>query len=147
MKHIDAVLSEYSGWVVMVFEQRYGGGFRAVLTHSAFAAQWFEGEMTASGTGIPAADLMLFLEHEGAWLPTAEGETASAALAVLDRKLGDVPEAKDTTDARRDWFCAVVDAINDLRNLRHQSQDFDYWLQEATKNGSLPKAPSCLSRG
>ena len=140
MKHIDSALSDYPGWVMLVFFQRYGGGFRAALAPSASQAQWFEDEMTSSGTGIPAMDLAGFLDGEGAWLPTAEAETPSAAIAALDRKLGEGPP--QGADARLDWFSDVADAINDLMYLRHQSRDCDYWVQEAALKGTLPKAPT-----
>ncbi len=121
-----------AGGCVLVFRERYGGGWRALIAGDVALGAMIEGELT--GGDIGAVEMQRYLGASGAAFPTSWGgaATPSAALAELTARLAAVPAA-----ARSAWADRVREAWEALKDARAEAPDDEWWVGRAFDEGRL----------
>lgn len=120
------------GFVLAVFEERYGGGWAALVAPDMQDAQWVENMLI--GPDIQAVEMQSYLGTAGTMFPISETRpaTPSEAISSLNRVLSRIPD-----DMWGRWYDRVIEAYEAMRNAEHGSRNNPYFLGIARKSGKL----------
>lgn len=114
---------------ILIWQQRYGLDWAVLLATTPRQLRWMQGMLDNSG--LSGVDLRYYLDRAGELFPFAEADTAEAALADLDGRLGRMSDRQwERWDERtREAYQALEDANPEGREL---------FVEEAYNNGQLP---------
>jgi hypothetical protein len=131
MSAFDKALEK--GYSLLVFHERYGGGWTAIIGPDADSLAFIENELTASGdTG--AVEMQGYLCSAGKYFPVSRNKQSSptAALADLQTILETVPAEYWPT-----WYNKVLAAFDAMQEATRKYQHGDYWIAQARDAGEL----------
>lgn len=127
---IDRALEK--GFSLLVFQERYGGGWTALIGSDADMLALVENQLTCGDTAAVA--MQSHLASAGKYFPVSRNQhsTPTKALADLQSVLEAVPEEKWT-----DWHTKVLDAYDTMQMAYGKRRNSEYWVTEARKVGEI----------
>lgn len=130
MKYLDKALAQ--NFVLLVFEERYGCGWTAIIAPNSFDAAWVEDKLT--GSDIEAVDMQSYLGTAGIRFPVSAGrpDSASEAIASLNNVL-----SRNTDDMWEAWYPRVRAAYEAMRAAETSGRNNPYFLSTAQDAGRL----------
>jgi hypothetical protein len=150
MEHINKYLN-VSGYFLGVEDQRYGGGYRAIIGNR-YKVNWLFELMECDGFDSEQVETFLC---ENPIFPSSYGENVSSALIALDKKLSMIfdftPEGKanpkfnleaEYDDSTEKFTVSWNDIMDDVCSAYEQHKG-GFFYEEAKKNCSTSKL-KCL---
>lgn len=119
------------GYSLLIFEERYGGGWTALIGPDADSLAWVEGQLTGSDT--PAVEMQTYLGTAGKLFPVSRSQQSSPseALADLVTVLETVPD-----DYWPEWHNKVLAAFDAL-HAAERKYSGDWFISQARDAGQL----------
>lgn len=118
-----------AGFCLVVFVERYGGAWRALVADDIEDAAFMERELTTDDTA--AVEMQRYLALAGPLFPTATGTTPTDALTQLRDRLARVSDFET-------WRARVADAYDAIGVARREAAGCeDDWIGRAYDDGRL----------
>lgn len=129
LPNLDRILAN-ANLTLSLFEERYGGGYTALLAPILDHASWVEDQLT--GEDNAAVEIQVFLGSDaGKRFPVGHGATPTLALQELDGVLGLVStDISQWRDAVQTLYDAMLDAERKYRG--------PWFIGNAKDAGELP---------
>jgi hypothetical protein len=132
MSLIDKLLA--SGYIVRIWDDRYGAGIRAAIGREYDQVFISVCELTDSDD-IEAAGFSEYLNNSGDWLPFSCAESSVKALIELEEKLEKLPAVQISKSSK--WAEAVDHAYAELNRVATGG----YGIASAIDTDTLPSSP------
>lgn len=130
MTALDKAMAK--GYSLLVFEERYGGGWTALIGPDADELAWVVTQLSCSDT--PAVEMQTYLGGAGRYFPVSRNQqgSPSAALADLCSVLEAVPD-----DCWPEWHNKVLAAFDALRAAERKYPGDEWFISRARDAGLL----------
>lgn len=130
MSVLDKALEK--GYSLLLFQERYGGGWAALIGPDADQLAFVENALSCGDTD--AVEMQSHLGSAGKYFPVSRNQQPSPTMA-----LADLQAVLETIPAEEwsHWYSKVLDAFDTMQNAARKYRGNEYWLAQARKAGEI----------